>query len=75
VAHSSGEDFRSLIRPYLLNGLIKGIPSLFVDVRTLYVDAEKRHIIEELVESFREKSEKGESISGTSCCVFNLGLK
>ncbi|KAF8509158.1 hypothetical protein JB92DRAFT_3188648 [Gautieria morchelliformis] len=36
-----GEEFKSLIRPYLLNGLIKGIPSLFVDVRALYVDNDK----------------------------------
>lgn len=48
-----------------MNGLAKGVPSLFVDVRALYVDIDKRNIIEELMEGFKEKYENGESIGGT----------
>ena len=72
---SSGEEFRALIRPYLLNGLMKGIPSLFVDVRALYLDKDKRNIIEELMEGFRDKYENGESIEGTCCYAVDLGVR
>ncbi|KAF8508577.1 NMDA receptor-regulated protein 1-domain-containing protein [Hysterangium stoloniferum] len=61
---AKGDEFRELIQPYLTNGLVKGIPSLFVDVRALYVDEDKRKIIEQIMETFRGKSEKGENISG-----------
>ncbi|KAF8582555.1 N-terminal acetyltransferase A, auxiliary subunit [Ramaria rubella] len=57
---SSRDDFRKLIRPYLLNNLTKGIPSLFVDVQALYVDEDKRKVIEEVMEEFKEKSDKGD---------------
>ncbi|KAG8885365.1 hypothetical protein FRB97_001440 [Tulasnella sp. 331] len=43
------EAFRPLVEPYLLSGLSRGIPSLFADVKSLYVDLEKRQMIEEYV--------------------------
>jgi len=45
---------------------MKGIPSLFVDVLPLYADEQKRKVIEETVEGFREKSEKNEPLDGKS---------
>ncbi|KAG8761893.1 hypothetical protein FRC11_012500 [Ceratobasidium sp. 423] len=49
------DEFRSLAEPYLWTGLQRGIPSLFVDVKSLYKDDEKRAIVEEIVESFLAK--------------------
>lgn len=56
----------SAVRSYLLNGFNRGVPSLFVDLRPLYSDEEKRVIVEEIVEGFREEIEKGGSIPGMS---------
>jgi N-alpha-acetyltransferase 15/16, NatA auxiliary subunit len=53
------EGFRSLVNAYLYRGLKKGIPSLFVDVKPLYQDAQKRAIIEELVDGYRQSLEGG----------------
>lgn len=50
---ATGNEFRELVKPYLLSGLTKGIPSLFSDVKTLYRDDEKRQAIEEIVETAR----------------------
>lgn len=55
----SVEDFRPLANTYLLRGLKKGIPSLFVDLKSLYQDTQKRAIIEELVECYRGSLEEG----------------
>ncbi|KAG6896551.1 hypothetical protein C0992_007498 [Termitomyces sp. T32_za158] len=50
---AAGDQFRGLAKSYLNIGLTKGIPSLFVDVKSLYTDTSKRDIIEELVEAAR----------------------
>ena len=42
-----------------MRGLNKGIPSLFVDLKPLYKDTQKRSIIEELVDGYRRASEEG----------------
>ena len=55
---SSGEDFKKFIRPYIVKNLAKGVPSLFTDIKTLYVDAEKRQVIEDLVESLKTEYAK-----------------
>ncbi|CCM05111.1 uncharacterized protein FIBRA_07318 [Fibroporia radiculosa] len=52
---AQGEQFKELVEPYLLAGLEKGVPSLFADVKALYRDEHKRRIIEDIVESYREK--------------------
>jgi N-alpha-acetyltransferase 15/16, NatA auxiliary subunit len=44
-----------------LRGLKKGIPSLFVDLKPLYQDTQKRAILEELVDGYRRTLEEGES--------------
>jgi hypothetical protein len=46
-----GETFRDLAKAYLVSGLEKGVPSLFVDVKSVYVDGEKMRIVGEIVES------------------------
>lgn len=50
----AGETFKGLVKPYLLTALTKGVPSLFVDVKSLYVDLHKRQYIEDIVEELRE---------------------
>jgi hypothetical protein len=42
-----------------LRGLKKGIPSLFVDLKPLYQDTQKRAILEELVDGYRRALEEG----------------
>jgi N-alpha-acetyltransferase 15/16, NatA auxiliary subunit len=55
----SAEDFQPLASAYILRGLKKGIPSLFVDLKPLCHDAQKRAIIEELVDGYRRTLEGG----------------
>jgi len=50
---STGQDFIELIKPYLTNGLTKGIPSLFADVKPLYKDPFKRQVIQDTAEVLR----------------------
>ncbi|KAG8747710.1 hypothetical protein FRC10_011837 [Ceratobasidium sp. 414] len=52
---AQGEEFRPLVEPYLWNGLSRGIPSLFVDIKSLYKDDEKRRVAEEIMEGFSSK--------------------
>ncbi|EMD34697.1 hypothetical protein CERSUDRAFT_86122 [Gelatoporia subvermispora B] len=52
-----GDEFKELAEPYLHSGLRKGIPSLFADIKALYSDAQKRQVIEDIVELERTKSE------------------
>lgn len=42
-----------------MRGLKKGIPSLFVDLKSLYQDTQKRAILEELVDGYRQALEEG----------------
>ena len=41
------------MKAYVITALNRGIPSLFADVKALYKDAEKRSIIEKVVEAHR----------------------
>ncbi|CAE6415873.1 unnamed protein product [Rhizoctonia solani] len=49
------DNFRSLVEPYLWAGLQRGIPSLFVDIKSLYKNDEKRAVVEEIVEEILAK--------------------
>lgn len=42
-----------------MRGLKKGIPSLFVDLKPLYQDTQRRAILEELVDDYRRALEEG----------------
>lgn len=44
-----GEQFKTLVDKYMRKGLIKGVPPLFVDLRSLYSDPKKVEIIENLM--------------------------
>lgn len=54
---ASGEEFRTKAAKYLTDALSKGVPSVFADVKSLYRHEEKRVIIGESVEKFRESLE------------------
>ena len=47
--YAGGEQFSLLVDQYLRQGLHKGVPPLFVDLRSLYKDENKVTIIEQLV--------------------------
>jgi tetratricopeptide (TPR) repeat protein len=49
-----GDEFRQLVKPYIIRGFEKGIPSLFADLKALYVHKEKHTVIEDIVNSLRE---------------------
>ncbi len=53
------ENFRPLADVYLCRALKKGIPSLFVDLKPLYQDTQKRAIVEELVDGYQRSLEGG----------------
>ncbi|KAF8624974.1 hypothetical protein AX15_005610 [Amanita polypyramis BW_CC] len=47
---ATGDKFKELVKPYVLSGLERGIPSLFADLKALYKDESKRQSIEEIAE-------------------------
>jgi N-alpha-acetyltransferase 15/16, NatA auxiliary subunit len=55
----TAKDFKPIASAYILRCLKKGIPSLFVDLKPLYHDAQKRAIIEKLVDGYRRTLEEG----------------
>nr|XP_019044577.1 peptide alpha-N-acetyltransferase [Kwoniella bestiolae CBS 10118]OCF23507.1 peptide alpha-N-acetyltransferase [Kwoniella bestiolae CBS 10118] len=61
--YSTGDKFRELARAYIVKGLERGVPSLFVDVKGVYTDAEKMKIVGEIVEEIVGKLEKDASLS------------
>lgn len=65
---ATGQEFQDLIKPYLTNGLTKGIPSLFADLKPLYKDSVKRQIIEDIVEELRATftTSTGDSVEPTT---------
>ena len=56
-----GDEFRSRVATYIQSALQKGVPSIFADVYGLYKDDEKRRVVEEIVEGFREEWAPSES--------------
>lgn len=52
--HATDDEFRTMADAYLRKGLSKGVPPLFVDMRSLYVDNEKIMCIEELMLGYVE---------------------
>ncbi|CAB3378713.1 Hypothetical predicted protein [Cloeon dipterum] len=49
LALATGDTFKTLVDKYLRRGLHKGVPPLFVDLRSLYKDPEKVNIIHNLI--------------------------
>lgn len=54
---AQGDDFRSRAREYLITGLQKAIPSLFVDMKGLYRDPAKLQAVEEILGELKEQWE------------------
>jgi peptide alpha-N-acetyltransferase len=54
----AGEEFRILVDKYLRQGLHKGVPPLFVDLRSLYQDPEKVDVIQRLVLQYVDSLQK-----------------
>ncbi|XP_033217109.1 N-alpha-acetyltransferase 15, NatA auxiliary subunit isoform X1 [Belonocnema kinseyi] len=52
--YASGEEFEIFVDKYLRRGLHKGVPPLFVNLRSLYADKEKVKTIESLALSYKE---------------------
>lgn len=63
---TSGDDFRSLVEPYVTSGLTRGIPSLFADVKSLYVDEEKAKTIGSIAEAVTKRLSETAPASGTT---------
>ncbi|KAI6007858.1 NMDA receptor-regulated protein 1-domain-containing protein [Pisolithus marmoratus] len=60
---AQGDKFRELVKPYIEVALIKGIPSLFSDLKKLYTDPFKCQIIQELVEDILRASSPDDQAS------------
>lgn len=45
----TGDRFKTLVDKYMRRGLVKGVPPLFIDLRSLYSDPQKTEIIENLM--------------------------
>lgn len=59
---AQGDAFRKRANIYLSDALVKGLPSLYVDVRSLYSDTAKRNTILSLVEGYRDTLERTGSL-------------
>lgn len=58
LTYATGEQFRILVDKYLRQGLHKGVPPLFVDLRSLYKDPEKVELIERMVLQYVDALQK-----------------
>jgi hypothetical protein len=65
---AAGDEFRNRVKPYLVNGLEKGIPSLFVDVKSLYADKEKMAAVGGIIEEVIEALQKDSSLHDDGMC-------
>ena len=61
---ATGDEFRQRARKYLVNGLEKGVPSLFVDVKGVYADSAKMAAVGEIVEEIISSLENETSLHG-----------
>ncbi len=60
---ATGDEFHRRAEEYLLKGLEKGIPSLFVDIKGLYVDREKMNVVESILVGWQAKLEADEPLN------------
>ncbi|CAG9856558.1 unnamed protein product [Phyllotreta striolata] len=56
--YATGDDFRNLVDKYMRKALSKGVPPLFVDLRSLYADKSKADTIESLLLHYVEVLKK-----------------
>ncbi|KIR73584.1 peptide alpha-N-acetyltransferase [Cryptococcus deuterogattii CA1014] len=57
------DKFRELARAYIIKGLERGVPSLFVDIKSIYSDQQKMTAVGEIVEDIIQKLEKDSTLS------------
>ncbi|KAF8999912.1 N-terminal acetyltransferase A, auxiliary subunit [Hymenopellis radicata] len=50
LAYSSGDQFRELAKEYLTSALVKGVPSLFADIKSLYENQARLESIQSILE-------------------------
>lgn len=67
---TTGDKFRELTQAYIIKGLERGVPSLFVDVKSIYSDQEKMVIVGEIVEGIIQKLEKDSTLSSDGMFYF-----
>ncbi|CBQ67984.1 related to n-terminal acetyltransferase 1 [Sporisorium reilianum SRZ2] len=53
LIHATGDDFKQLATAYAKSALVKGVPSLFSDLKSLYQDPSKQDALEQIVETLR----------------------
>ncbi|XP_076646655.1 N-alpha-acetyltransferase 15/16 isoform X1 [Halictus rubicundus] len=63
LSYASGDEFKILVDRYLRRGLHKGVPPLFVNLRSLYTDQQKVDIIQSLVLQYKEALKAHEHFS------------
>lgn len=56
--YAVGEQFKTLVDKYMRKGLVKGVPPLFVDLRSLYSDPTKIETIENLMLQYTDTLKK-----------------
>jgi hypothetical protein len=61
---AQGELFRKRVSVYIVEGLTKGIPSLFSDLKYLLNDDDKRETILQTALKMRKLMEEGKTIEG-----------
>lgn len=61
---ATAEDFRKLAHDYIVRGLERGVPSLFVDIKGIYRDGAKMSIVGEVVEDIVSKLRADASLHG-----------
>ncbi|WAR00461.1 NAA15-like protein [Mya arenaria] len=70
----TGDLFRQLIDKFLRNGLHKGVPPLFINIKTLYKDPERVAVIEELCLGYVESLKEHELFSKSELYVLKAKL-
>ncbi|KAJ1602583.1 hypothetical protein NDA14_006770 [Ustilago hordei] len=53
LIHATGDDFKTQAIAYVKSALVKGVPSLFSDLKSLYQDSAKQAALEKIVETLR----------------------
>ncbi len=56
---ATGAEFEERVTEYLIKGLERGVPSLFVDVKGLYGNVEKLQVVQKVAEGLKSRLEGG----------------
>lgn len=64
-----GDTFKSLVDDYLRKGLVKGVPPLFVNIRSLYKDKTRVETITSLIHSYNDNLRLTGHFSAEDCAA------